>query len=521
MIDIKYNKQRRYSTQTYSTCILFVSAIFLVTVFSCCSWIYPINPWDDANVFMSIGKSMKHGMKLYLDVFDQKGPCLFLIHQLACYVSEHSFLGIYILEIFCLWGFLTFSYRIMRLYSDNAITLPLTLLIGLLYIASDFFWFGDSVEEFSLPILSYSLFHILKFLKTGCPPKAQQSLLIGIGIGLIFWMKFTILTFYAGALTGLVVVSYSRKQLDVLNKILLQILTGVLFVTIPVIIYFLYHDTLAEMLDAYFYTNIFLYHGSATNGEPAGMLFKLLKIALCAMLVIPVALIRVQRDIRLTVVPAFALQMLSYTLFTVHIYYFIPLFVFSPLTIYFLRKGKTTWMTYLCFAVLATVSTATNFNVITLLTGRFPNAVTDCAQVINSDTENNKKVLTFCSRDTGIYLLTDQLPPNRHFFVPNVKIPEIRTEQANTLARGDIKYLIRKKDINTNIIPYYETEVPQGYNLILHTKELYRYRVLINPLKYLWSLGYTQGLLAHIMTKNDWEYQTFYLYRKNSANNHQ
>lgn len=521
MTNIK-DKEHRWVPEKASTAgILFISSILLITVFSCCSWIYPVNPWDDANVFMSIGKSMKHGMELYLNVFDQKGPCLFLIHQLACYVSEHSFLGIYLIEIFCLWGFLVFSYRIMRLFSDNVITLPLTLLVGVLYVASDFFWFGDSVEELSLPILSYSLFHILRFLKKGCPPSGWQSILIGIGIGIIFWMKFTILTFYAGALLGLLVVCYRTKRIAVLNKIILKILTGIFLVTGLVIVYFLYHGTLTEMIDAYLYTNIFLYHGSATNGEPAGILFKLMKMAMCAALVVPVALIKVRSDIRLTVTLAYAFQMLSYTFFTVHIYYFIPLFVFSPLVIYFLRNREATWVTYACFVALATVSVATNFNIITLLTGRFPSAVTDCADIINCDTDNNKKVLTFCSRDTGIYLLTDQLPPNRHFFIPNVKIPEIKTEQASTLAENDIKYLIRKKDMNTNIIPYYETDIPPNYELILQKQELYRYRILINPLKHLWSLEYTQVVLSHIMEQPDWEYQRLYLYRKSPTSNHQ
>lgn len=509
-------KRAKFSGLPYAICILFIASILLVSTFSCCSWIYPNNPWDDANVFMSIGKSMKHGMKLYLDVSDQKGPCLFFIHQLACQVSEYSFIGIYLLEMLCFWGFMVFSYRTMRLFTDNNITLPLTILTGTLFIASDFFWYGDSVEEFSLPILSYSLFLILRFIKTSLPPKTWQSILMGIGIGFIFWMKFTILVFYAGALTGLTIVCYRNGRIGILYNTLCRICIGILLVTCLVVAYFVYHGTLSEMIDAYFYTNLFLYHGSATNGEPTTITFQIIKYLLCAALVIPVALTRARWDIRLTVVLAYAFQMLSYTFFQVHIYYFIPLFVFSPLIIYYFRNHKATCWTYISFAGVAAISIVTNFNVVSLLTDRFPNSVTECANIINSDTSTNKKVLTFCSRDTGIYLLTDQLPPNKHFFVPNVKIPEIRTEQANTLKKKDIKYLIRKKDMNTSIIPYYEAEIPQGYELILQKKELYRYHLLTNPMMFLWNLGYTQGWLRHMMEPGQ-EYQSIFLYRKSQT----
>ncbi len=494
--------------------ILLITAILLVTLFSCCSWIYPTNPWDDANVFMTIGKSMKHGMKLYLDVFDHKGTCLHLIHQLASYVSEYSFKGIYILEIVCLWGFLVCSYRIMRLFSENSITLPLTILAGTLFITSDFFSYGDSVEEFSLPILSYSLYLILRFLKTGRPPKAWHSILMGVGIGMIFWMKYTILVFYVGALMGLLCICYRNKQLSILYKILLQVFVGLLIVTAFIVAYHIYHGTLAEMYDAYFYANIFLYHDSNSNGEPAGVAFKLLKLALCVVLVAPVALAKVRWEIKLTVALAYLSLLLSYTFMKAHIYYFVPLFVFSPLIIYLFRNHKATWRTYLCFVLVATASISINFNIVTLLTGKFPCTITEYAQIINSDTSSNKKVLTFSSHDTGIYVLTNQLPPNKHFYMPNIKIPEIKVEQANTLAKGDIKYLIRKTDDNPGEIQlYYNAEIPKDYELILQKREPYRYRFITSPMMHLWSLGYTQRWLKHIMAPCQ-EYQTFYLYRK-------
>ena len=148
--------------KTNSTLIfLFLVSLILVTLFSTCSPLYPINPWEDANVFMSIGKSLLSGKLLYTDVHDHKGPLLFFLHEWAAAVSSKSFMGIYLLEILCSFGFLAFSYKTMRLFAVHGISLITTCVVGVLTYTSDFMLYGDTVEEFSLPILLLVLYKVL------------------------------------------------------------------------------------------------------------------------------------------------------------------------------------------------------------------------------------------------------------------------------------------------------------------------------------------------------------------------
>ena len=67
--------------------LLLLLAIVLITLFSCCSWIYPLQPVDDANTYMTIAKSMLSGKLLYTDVHDQKGPLLFFLREWAAVLS--------------------------------------------------------------------------------------------------------------------------------------------------------------------------------------------------------------------------------------------------------------------------------------------------------------------------------------------------------------------------------------------------------------------------------------------------
>ena len=127
-------------------------AVLLITLFSTCSFLYPLNPWDDANVYMTIGNAMLAGKELYVDIFDHKGPVLFFLHECAAMLSRSSFVGIYLIEIVCCYFYLLYSLKMMRLFTTSTLTIPLTCLLGILTYSSDFFSYGDSVEEFALPL---------------------------------------------------------------------------------------------------------------------------------------------------------------------------------------------------------------------------------------------------------------------------------------------------------------------------------------------------------------------------------
>ena len=110
--------------------LLFLLAAILITLLSCCSWLYPLQPHDDANWFMAIGKSMLSGKLLYTEVHDQKGPLLFFLHEWAAALSGKTFFGIYLVEVVCCFFFLWLSYKTMRMFAGHGISLAATCLTG-------------------------------------------------------------------------------------------------------------------------------------------------------------------------------------------------------------------------------------------------------------------------------------------------------------------------------------------------------------------------------------------------------
>jgi hypothetical protein len=479
--------------------LLFLFAVLVISLFSTCSFLYPLNPWDDANVYMTIGNAMLSGKELYVDIFDHKGPMLFFMHEAAAVLSRSSFVGIYLIEILCCFFYLLYSLRTMRLFSSSPIVVPLTCLLGVITYSSDFFSYGDSVEEFSLPFLAQCLYYMLRFVKDRYVPNRWQSFVMGVGLATIFWMKFNILFFYFGAILTLVFIAWRNKQWEDLMHVVLWVIVGIVAVTLPVLGYFAVHGTLDALWEAYFMVNIFHYHGVATNGEPDFWWFPLVKLGIWAVLMLPLVFLRVRWEVKLLVFGTYGVLLFSFSTLTVQFYYFLTIFTFFPLLINYIRDYVPTVRAYIVMALVAILGTVTNWNLISLLNGTFPTDVLEMAEIINANKSEDSEVLTFSSYDTGIYLFTQHLPPNKNYFLSSILDPEIRREQAELVASGKIKYLVREIEAVTTCHEYYDAPVPDNYQLIYDKEELFRYRFITTPHKFLWNLIWPRVLLKYVM----------------------
>ena len=478
---------------------LFLFAVLISTLFSTCSFLYPLNPWDDANVYMTIGNAMLSGKELYVDIFDHKGPVLYLMHEMAAMLSRNSFVGIYIVEIICSFFFMWYSLHTIRLFSSSKITLPFTCLIGWLVLSSDFFYYGDSVEEFSLPILAHSLYFMLRFARNRQTPLWWQSLIMGIGLGLIFWSKFNILFFYIGGAAALAFIAWKHRQFKEFWYTIRFVFLGYILATIPVLSYFIAHGTVEALIDAYFMVNLFQYHGTATNGEPDIWWFPLIKLAVWAAFLVPIFLVRARWEVKLLALGTFGILLLSFAILTVQFYYVLLMYVFVPFYICFFKNHTPTLRTYIILGLIAFVSAATNWNIVTLLNGTFPQCVLEMAEIINANESDDSEVLTFSSYDTGIYQHTRHLPPNKNFFMSSILDPEIRKEQADWVASGKIRYLVREIGAIITCHEYYDAPIPDNYHCIYDKEELFRYRLITTPHKFLWNLTYPRVLLQYVM----------------------
>lgn len=243
-----------------SVIFIFIIAFVTITLCSMSSFIYPFNTWVDSNCFFTVGRSMSDGLTLYKDIYEQKGPLLYVIHMLASYVSRDTFFGVYLFEVLACFFTMFFMYKIIMLFCKKESIILLPILSALIYTLSCF-KFGDSAEEFCLPFISYGLYIGCKSVVKDKIISSAEFFLIGITASCVMLIKFTMLGFYFG---WIVVPAYmiikSGKWFN-LVKSLLYIVLGVIVVSLPFVIYFAINGAITDFICGYFYNNMFLYGG--------------------------------------------------------------------------------------------------------------------------------------------------------------------------------------------------------------------------------------------------------------------
>ena len=180
------------------------------------------------------------GRMPYLDLYEQKGPILYLFFALAALISGESFLGVFVLEVLCLGLFLYISARIAALWVRDA-SWPLFLLPPVLALCigiSPAFSHGSSAEELFLPVIALFLKLALTAIHEDRPLSKGEAFLCGALVALALWVKYTFCGVFAGGAAALLVWYIATKKANRLWTALIYGLLGALAVTAPVLLWF-------------------------------------------------------------------------------------------------------------------------------------------------------------------------------------------------------------------------------------------------------------------------------------------
>lgn len=425
-------------TTTYS--ILGLLALLLITVVSTCSPLYPTNPYCDANIYLTIGRGMLDGLMPYRDLYDQKGPLLYILHALSAGLTGGGFLGIYFLEIVCCFVNLVLILKTLRLWMDERAALPVAIAIGALTYCSICMCFGDTVEELSLPILTGSMYLFYRYAKWGDIPSRTKSILLGVGIGVIFWMKFTVVATYAGAGLATLLIAYRRHQARDIWALIGWAVVGFAIVTAPILLYFAYEHAVVDLLQGYLFFNIFHYN-TGSEGMHREVLWRGYLVIYFVILAL-LALIPENKAMRLMIVlSAGATALLFVTVFCFY-YYYEVLFIFLPLLgIAFKRLKESTWL-WVVSIVFALVVTFTDYNFRLLLEDRATCFAAPMAEVIQAEGEDNPAILTYNMLNSAIFVQANAHPRIQYFFTPNSVYPEIMKQQNDYLRSGQAQWVV-------------------------------------------------------------------------------
>lgn len=236
---------------------LLISFVF-ITITSKLSPIYPVNDWVDTNAFFTMGKAMMRGFTIYKDLFEQKGPLLYLIYGIGYLISNKSFFGVYLLEVLSFSIFLKYVHLILDLLECKNQKF-LLIVISFFITISPSFSGGGSAEEFCFPFIAYNFLMILRIIKDK-DINSKQIFLNGLFCGCVFIIKFNLVSFWIPF-----VLFIFRRDNKFKNCIIF--FCSCILPFLFSLLYFFLKNGVYEYIDVYFFKNFFGYNKGSFNLE--------------------------------------------------------------------------------------------------------------------------------------------------------------------------------------------------------------------------------------------------------------
>lgn len=244
----------------FSLALLF--GIYTIAMLICSWYTSPLLPnrssWD-SSIFMLLGKGLLNGKEMYIDLFDHKGPFIFLFDALGYLIGGR--VGIFLLQ--CLFGFVTIAFLFFtskKLYNGDKIGIPTLLLLFALGMATFFYTFegGNLTEEYSLPFIAACCYMFVSYVtrveKDAAHPPIY-AFFYGICLAVVSLMRMNNAAAIGAGILFIFIYLCYRKQVKNLLLNLLAGIGGMLVVFLPVLIYFHLHGSLDEMIYATFLHN--------------------------------------------------------------------------------------------------------------------------------------------------------------------------------------------------------------------------------------------------------------------------
>lgn len=228
----------------------------------------PANPLyygTDESVFYAVSANWLEGLLPYRDLFDHKGPILYIFYVLGLLLHPGK-VGVFVLLSVSYGASLYYLYRMARLFVERYAAL--LVIIG--YICVSLLALTGTGEQVCLPFIAAPLYYLMRHLhQTGSCSRISNVIWLGTGIcfGVIMLVKPTIVA-TLGVLVGFILIKLAKeKQIKELVRVICMCVLGFLLPMIPVFCYFYTEGILYDfMYGAYIFNFSYAGKGFSDKG---------------------------------------------------------------------------------------------------------------------------------------------------------------------------------------------------------------------------------------------------------------
>ncbi|NLT28812.1 MAG: hypothetical protein GXX97_07080 [Dehalococcoidales bacterium] len=217
-------------------------------------------PGRDGGFFLYVGKTIRSGSKLYIDIWDSKGPLIFWINAIGV-GSDYSRWGLFFIELSFLSSALFLSYWIIKRQYGF---LPA---LGTIVMGSYFLKFvigtGNYTEEYSI-LFTWLAIAAFAFYINNSKKNFWPFYIMGVTFFLNFLLRANNIGTQAVVILVALYCVFNKQKAAEFWKVLSFLIIGALTVAIPTSLYFIMNGNFKAMIDASILYN-FAYSTSRNN----------------------------------------------------------------------------------------------------------------------------------------------------------------------------------------------------------------------------------------------------------------
>lgn len=228
--------------------------IGLLSYFAGSSTILYSHYCDDYVVFRAMGEGWLRGMIPYRDLFDHKGPLMYLIQMLALCINDGK-VGIWLLELLFYVIYLELIYSIGRALKVTSVTNCVSIIASVVFLAA-YVDNGNNVEGWSLPFITLPILLIVLYIQGQVKSIRITSLVSGMCFGCVALLRINNGCIIIGIALGILIFFIKERQYGTIIKSVIWFIFGAFLPIIPFMIYFWYNNALYDFVYCNYIFNV-------------------------------------------------------------------------------------------------------------------------------------------------------------------------------------------------------------------------------------------------------------------------
>lgn len=230
----------------------YILGVIFLLVYSISTSPITYNFWgSDSAVFQMSGKAMTAGKVMYRDIFDIKGPYLFLIEYLGGCLIRNGRYGIFIFQILNMCMSLYFIARCIDYINvkEQKICRAVSYFLFFFFMVCTFDC-GNLTEEYAMPYLFFALLLYLKYRQNGT--LKYSALGLGIAFCISAMGRVTNAAFIGSIIMSICIELILKKEWKEILRNATWFIVGNLIAFIPFCIYYGMKNAFKDMIEAVF-----------------------------------------------------------------------------------------------------------------------------------------------------------------------------------------------------------------------------------------------------------------------------